>query len=419
MIIKFCVKNFRSFKDEQVFSLDTSSTANSTPVPQTKKRILNSVGVYGANASGKSNLLKAIYALYFLVSRSGKWDKEDKIQCFEPYLLSPSSKEQPVETSIEFITAEKKNRFQYFVSFTRDQILKEQLKHYTSNKWTPLFSRTPSHTRKAIKDITLRNQCYLSVAGRRKETSDIVMDAYTFFRKDIVHFSKDEEIDLDITYLQSAIPKVSSFVQCVDTGVERISLKKRPTLKSIIFPQEMPDHIKKRILNEAQYHPVFYHQGESETLIPFNLRNESEGTQRLYNRLPLIIDALETGGVLVIDELDNSLHPFICELIVRLFNDPEVNKCGAQLIFSTHDVSLLSRKVLNPERMLLNPEQIWFTEKKDGMTTLFSLADFDKKEVKEDSPFGQWYEEGRFGAYPKYNWYKVKQLFPGDGKNEK
>ncbi len=104
------------------------------------------------------------------------------------------------------------------------------------------------------------------------------------------------------------------------------------------------------------------------------------------------------------DELENSMHPFMAELIIKLFNDPRVNKRDAQLIFSTHNINLMT-----PE--LLRRDQIWFTEKQQGATKLYSLDDFDKKKVKPQSPFNQWYAEGRFGAIPSINYQRIVELF--------
>jgi len=120
---------------------------------------------------------------------------------------------------------------------------------------------------------------------------------------------------------------------------------------------------------------------------------ESAGTIKLFKMLPILIDAFEDGGVLLLDELDNSFHPHLAELVIKLFNDPNVNKNNAQLIFSTHNINLMS-----PE--LLRRDQIWLTEKTNGATLFYSLDEFDKNSVKMDSPFDKWYGDGRFGAIP-------------------
>ena len=426
MIIEFSVKNFRSFKDEQTFSLYTQTkgnsllSENSILCPNTRNlRVLKSAGVYGANASGKSNLLIAIDILCFIVTGSKNFDEVDGIRGFDPYRLSLSSEKNPVSLSIEFVS-KKQNRFRYAVSFTRNQIRSERLEYNPSGRWVKLFSRKPSGAitfaktaRSGIQQIPFfPNQCYLSVAALSAATSETIRDAYMFFKRgaSVMYIGKDDRFPL-YPNIQSALPKISSFIQFADTGVEKISVEKRAFPPKHSFPPEFPDEVKVSFQFDAEHRSVFYHRGENGVLSQFDFYNESEGTQRLFNRLPLIFDVLTIGGILIIDELENSLHPFICELLVRLFNDPETNPLGAQLIFSTHDVSLLSKN-------LLTPEQVWFTEKKNGATTLFSLADF-KDDVTAESPIAHWYEEGRFGAFPNYNWHKIKQLFAGGAQNGK
>jgi AAA15 family ATPase/GTPase len=135
---------------------------------------------------------------------------------------------------------------------------------------------------------------------------------------------------------------------------------------------------------------------------------KSAGTQKLFHLAPLIVNVLSNGGVLIIDELDNSMHPFMADIIIRLFNDPDVNKGNAQLIFSTHNITLMSS-----ERF--RRDQIWFTEKINGATSIYSLDDFDKNMVKPQSPFNKWYAEGRFGAVPKIDYLRIVELLKGAG----
>ena len=124
-----------------------------------------------------------------------------------------------------------------------------------------------------------------------------------------------------------------------------------------------------------------------------DLDEESNGTQKMVRLLPQIVDILVSGGVFVVDELDNSMHPFMAEMLVKLFNDPDINKGQAQLIFTTHNANLLS-----PD--LLRRDQIWFAEKVGGHSRYYSLDSFDKKTVTPSSPYVKWYLEGRFGAVP-------------------
>ena len=123
----------------------------------------------------------------------------------------------------------------------------------------------------------------------------------------------------------------------------------------------------------------------------------------MFDLAPVLIDAFERGGVLIIDELDNSMHPHMAELIIKLFNDPEVNPGGAQLVFSTHNANLMS-----PD--LLRRDQIWFAEKSNGLSRFFSLDDFDKAKITATSPFARWYAEGRFGAIPSIDYRGIVNL---------
>jgi AAA15 family ATPase/GTPase len=110
--------------------------------------------------------------------------------------------------------------------------------------------------------------------------------------------------------------------------------------------------------------------------------------------LPVLIEALRLGQVLLLDEIEGSFHPHIVSLIIRMFNDPAVNRQNAQLIFTTHDTSILDEK-------LFRRDQIWFVEKTEGQSELRSLDEYDKRLVKSNSPFRAWYDEGRFGGLPQ------------------
>jgi AAA15 family ATPase/GTPase len=200
------------------------------------------------------------------------------------------------------------------------------------------------------------------------------------------------------------VEKVAALLSLVDTGISKISVQERTDTDSIKIPADFPDDIKLRILKDRKYKPLFLHLTDTGSGELFEEEKESDGTRKLFHLAPLIIETLSKGGVLIMDELDNSMHPFMAELIIKLFNDKRINKSNAQLIFSTHNINLMSSE-------LLRRDQIWFTEKQDGMTKFYSLDDFDKKKVKPQSPFNQWYAEGRFGAVPAINYQGIVELF--------
>jgi len=137
-----------------------------------------------------------------------------------------------------------------------------------------------------------------------------------------------------------------------------------------------------------------YDNDKETGMIYFELNDESHGTIKMYNLAGKVIDALENSCTLIMDELDSSFHPFISRYILELFNDPLKNTNNAQLIVTTHDISLL-----NPA--ILRRDQVWFTTRNSyGATEIFSLDEFDKNEVRKNVPFDRWYLNGRFGALP-------------------
>jgi AAA15 family ATPase/GTPase len=198
--------------------------------------------------------------------------------------------------------------------------------------------------------------------------------------------------------------KVSALLTYVDTGISGVVVEENdvdPT--NLKFPSSLPETIKNSILRDMKRSFLFSHTTESKGTELFDLAQESSGTKKLFRLAPLVIDALDNGGVLIVDELESSMHPFIAELIVKLFNDPEVNQGNAQLIFSTHNIELMSSDNLRRD-------QIWLTEKNNGETRIFSLDEFDKKKVKPQSPFNRWYAEGRFGAVPRIDYRSIVDL---------
>lgn len=431
MIIEFTVENFKSIKDEQIFSLYTTDSAESHLSENMAKNpfpgdfsLLKSVGVYGANASGKSNLLKAFYALQWIAVRSKKLDDGDSIPFYKPYRLSEASQKAPTIFELEFVIPEK-GRFSYRVSFTQKHVVEEKLVCYRSAKEAVLFERTKSDTWNTMQFGNLykggkkqfpffSNQSYLSVAGSSADAPELIRDVYTFIRKEIVHLDVDEEYDYQQTLENKHLfEQTSQLIKFADTGICGIKLELRDTSKlKVHFSPNMPIAMQKKILNQETQEFRFLHATDAGNTESFAQKDESTGTNKLFSLSPLLFDALKTGGVLIIDELDNSMHPFMAELIIKLFNDPEVNPFGAQLIFSTHNINLMS-----PD--LMRRDQTWFAEKDKGATRIYSLDSFDKKIVTPTSPFNRWYAEGRLGAVPHIDYMSIVKLFKKGEPNAK
>jgi AAA15 family ATPase/GTPase len=420
MIIDFTITNFRSIRDEQTFSLHASNPGshlldNVSYPDGGRVGVLKSVGIYGANASGKSNLLLAFEALQYMVRASGRFKDGKPIKCYEPFLLSVDTKTAPVRFEIEFVTPDG-TRYIYRIAYTRQRVVSEHLSFYPSAKAALIFDRAEDDTWETIRFGTLftggkkripffDNNAYLSKAGDSADAPELIRNVYNYLRNDVLRLGLNEEVHFDEWVEDEALfGKVSALLTYVDTGVSGVVIRENDVdSTSLKFPDSMPETIKKSFLRDMKRSFLFSHRTESEETELFDLAMESAGTRKLFRLAPLVINALDNGGVLIVDELDGSMHPFMAELIIRLFNDPEVNKGSAQLIFSTHNISLMSSEHFRRD-------QIWLTEKQNGATRIFSLEDFDKKKVKPLSPFNRWYAEGRFGAVPKIDYQGIVSL---------
>lgn len=425
MIIDFTISNFRSIRDKQTFSMfaenpGTHLLDNIAYPAGDKIGVLKSAGIYGANASGKSNILLAFDALQYLIRVSGDFKEGSPIKCYEPFRLSEKTKTAPVRFEVEFCTPDGV-RYRYKIGFTRHRIVEEGLSFYPSAKAALIFDRTEQDTWKTIKFGGLftggrkllpffENNAYLSKAGDSADTPELIRNVYNYFRNDVLRLGLNEEVPFDHWVEDTALlNKVSALLGFVDTGVGGVVVREKDIdPETVRFPDSMSQRTRESLLRRMKHEFLFAHATDGKETEFFDLRLESAGTQKLFRLAPLIVNALERGGVLIVDELDNSMHPFMAEMILRLFNDPEVNQGRAQLIFSTHNINLM-----DPEHF--RRDQIWLTEKNNGATWLFSLDDFDKKNVKPMSPFNRWYAEGRFGAVPKIDYRRIVELLRNAG----
>lgn len=421
MIIDITMANFRSIRDKQTFSLlaesaSTKQEENVVPV-EDKIHLLRSSGIYGANASGKSNLLLAFRALRYMVYGSGVLEDGDPIPCYEPYRLNQATKTAPIDFEIEFFCPyqKKMTRFIYAISFDAHHIVFESLDFYPSQAKANLFKR---HENDGWKNIRLNsrykwgrrqhhsffpNNSFLSKAGNSPDAPEIIRSVYNYFKKNIVHLGKDEDFSvLDWRDNPSMVASVATILSKVDTGISNIQFRETDT-SNIRIPEMFPEPLKQKILAHESKKPFFQHKGHNGEEEIFSENIESDGTKRLFKILPLLLRIFEEGSVLIMDELESSLHPHVAELIIKLFNNPIVNQKNAQLIFSTHNLQLMS-----PD--LMRRDQIWLTEKRHGETLFSSLDDFDKNAVKMDSPFSKWYDEGRFGAIPQIDIAEISRI---------
>jgi len=425
MILDFNVSNFRSFKDKVEFSMKAdglkSKIDNTFDVELNSGNsisLLKTSVIYGANASGKSNFIKAFLAFTWLIKNSSKFDLDkNNINCYEPYELDVSSENSPVNFKIIFIIESVK--YDYEISFVKNAILFEKLDFSPKGQIANLFERKiiveeefdlidlgKSLIDKKIPKKVFKNQLYLSKFG-----VDIPHEQLTAVYKYLSNINVWNAADkFSISELSNEVSKfisqpenkklknrLSKLIKISDTKIENINSKE---LKKEDFqlPDELPDEIVDRFFENNKIRTFSYHKmfdGKKEVGLKefdFN-KKESAGTKVLFAIGGKILQTLEKGGVIIFDELDNSLHPKLCKFLVRLFNSKISNPRNAQLIFATHEVTLLDKDVFRKD-------QIWFSQKdKFGSSELFCANEFEG--VRDNTNFELWYRTGKFGGNPK------------------
>ena len=412
MIISFKVRNFKSIKDEQILNLEVENlndvhSENIAYLDAEKKTAaLRTIAIFGANASGKSNIIAALEALQEFVVESTKNELDEPIAQYQPFKLSDDTMNAPTLFELEF-TGKDELRYIYTVEFTKTAVIREALYYYPSAKPAKLFDRTPeiaqpewfgkNLTGAKVMSSLLEHQLYLSVAAQHAKSSEQLKNVYRYIRDDINFISPYDSLfaTLNDESYRSVLAKL---LACADTGITAVGVKDA-VFDENKLPSEMPDDLKKHIMSNFKYQPIFYHNSSK---AGFTIKEESGGTKRLYEIAPAILMGLNFPEVFVIDELDCSLHPRIVELIIRLFNDPAVNKKNPQLIFVSHNTNLMNEDYLRRD-------QIYFTKKdKNGATEFYCLDEFNP--IRSDTNFEKWYLEGRFEAIPDIQYAELKKV---------
>lgn len=422
MILNLAIKNYRSFKEEATFSLIAESSKSKEqnvfvqPLSkgEVELRLLNTAILYGANASGKSNLLKALFDITRFIGKS-KPMAGDPILVYDPFVFAIETKEQPVEFAIEFVGKDHV-KYKYQLSFDRINVIKEELTYWPNSKEKILFTRSLPEDKQSLKHIgqigspskkreidVFHNQALLSKFGE-DIPHEIISAAYIYISKiEVINacnsrklsFLSDEirkKMSGDSTLLQ----RMNELLRFVDTGLNNINIKEIKG-DELYFPKDIPNVIKSKFIRENQYFMTanhsLYNKGQLVKVDEsFPFEEESRGTNTIFALGGRLLQAIEDGEVIFVDELETNLHPYLSKLLVSLFQNPRINKKNAQLIFTTHDVTLL-------DKTLFRKDQVWFTEKDNyGATNLYSLQDFS--DVREDTPFDKWYLAGKFGGIP-------------------
>lgn len=395
MLIQFGIKNMTSFKEEAVFSLMAYSrlTRHKESIKDVGgHQVLKSAVLYGPNASGKSNIFQSLSLFINFILGKENPEKNRTTRIYYPFLLSTETDKQPSLFFIEFYLEDIKSFFRYEISIMEKEIVSESLKQQIGKKEILLFSRkldcldtvNPEHFAegekvKALhalnKEIPLLSlSSFLNGILSQKILAFFKTIKYLYmppiYNRDFTERIKEEEYRLQIERI----------LKKADLGFSKLSYKTMST----------PDNREKFYVPILE-HDVYNAEHELIEQKRFSSHLESAGTIDFLNLIPFILDTLHKGGVLVIDELEASLHPLLVAEIIKLFNS-QTNVKG-QLLFSAHNTSFLSQR-------LFRKDQVYFTEKnKYGESSLFSLLDY-KDEAREDVNWENRYLAGLYGAIP-------------------
>lgn len=416
MLVEFSVKNFRSIKEHQTLSLlkvkgdDSASNAFEVAAP-VELSLLRSATIYGANAAGKSNLIRALATMRMIVLNSASKSQRGDSLPVTPFLLSQESSQQPIEFEIVFVAGGV--RYQYGFSTTRQQIQEEWLYAYPKGRLQRWFGRTLDETtghydwymgnalsgqKQTWQNLTRPNALFLSTAVQLN--SEQLKPVYDWFRNTLrvrgLQGSWDNTRSIEMCEDEVSRRKIVTFLQNADIAVQDIVLEKQP-FDVALLPAEVSGSLRMKLIEDLDGKELlkinFLHQSDdSDKLVKFDLNEESDGTQKLFAVAGIWLDSLSKGGVLVVDELHDNLHPTLVEYLVRLFHNRRTNPHNAQLIFTTHETSILSQDIFRRD-------QIWFCERdKQQSTTLFPLTDFSPRKGRENLEVS--YLAGRYGALP-------------------
>ena len=412
MILNLEFKNYRSFKG--ICSFTTEPTSSKAKVEnlcevetnaEGNKKVLRISLIFGANASGKTNIIKFLYGFRRWLLNIDNRVGED-IALYQPFKFDSATADAPTEFTMEFIA--QKVRYKYEVHFVRYRITSESLLSYPNGKQTQLYERIllsddkESDTIKFGSSLSsfkpfnvFKNQLLMSkflkdtpcepITNAAKYLVDMVIS--NGFHEDTI-LGEDKEM-LRWLYSHPDYKKMlAEFLAFADTGLADFQLDKRS------------DGVEVTSLHGL------YKDGEGIGKTDLPLKEESFGTRALFIIGCHILQALQNGSPFFIDEMDSGLHSYITRLIVDIFRNERINKNNAQLIFTTHDVNLLDQNSIRKD-------QIWFTEKdKYGVSEMFTLSDFE--DVREDTLFAKWYMNNKFGGVPSLQ--SLEKLFVEDGE---
>jgi AAA15 family ATPase/GTPase len=428
VLISFRVANYRSIREELRLSMapaaptkehtDTHTTLSGVREPI---RLLRTAVIYGPNAAGKTNVLKALQFMQGLVINSANAPPSAG-NPYDPFKLSSATRDSASEFEVEFVQGDV--LYQYGFKLTAERICEEWLSEVPKGRGRQLFSRKYDNKKREYnwtfstlfkgnrllwRDSTRPNALFLSTAAQLNSVQ--LLPVSSWFQRRLIFIPGISSFNAHLTLNLLASPEgkdsLLPFIREADPGIADVEVQREvmpgvrpppanlpalmiqgvPGLPGPIFldqssPAQPPNIVKVSFAHNSV---------DGETAVKLDMIQESAGTQALFMTAGAWLNVLRNGEVLLYDEIDTSLHPLLTRFLINQFHSDETNPNRAQLIFSTHDTTLLSRE--NFRR-----DQVWFVEKdNDNATKLYPLSDFSPR---KDEALERAYLRGRYGALP-------------------
>ena len=398
-LLRFTIENFRSIAEQKSIVLTPDSQVEELAenvAVQGEHRYFRTAAIYGANSSGKSNVVRGLAMMKHLVDSSVKMNNGEALT-YEPFALNAEKAQSPTLYELDFLTGGE--HYRYGFSHTAQEICEEWLIRIDeAGKATKLFDRDEEGIGvneedfaegKGLEERANDNRLFLSLVGQLGGKISNQILGFFSDKLDVLSGLKTEVYQpiTEMCLLDSSrgAEALNEFLHNAQLGFSRLVVR---------FLEDG----RIRMLSE---HGVYDQEGNRIGEQDFDFKQmESAGTQKLFDMAGPIFDTLHNGGVLIIDELDAKMHPLLTQELVVLFNDPARNPRGAQLIFTTHDTNLLSAQ-------LLRQDQIWFTEKDaQERTDLYNMAQMvlpDGTRPSHTTNLERNYIAGRYGAIPYFS----------------
>lgn len=395
MLIRFSFENFKSFKTENCLDMKATSLKeheyNLAEINDDK--YLKVSAIYGANASGKTNVLLAFHYMKQRILVSD--DSNKKAMISEENFFSFMINEKPIALEVE-ILARNNKIYKYGFEVLKDDIKSEWLYRKNSKGFSTIFERNENNHvvikegRKELEFNVDSSTLFLNIYSKLNAKNTDFMNVYSWFMganyldlgnpifESIINNRISLKIIGDLNYREDLV----RFIKTFDPGIENI--------------KTTPETLEEVKNNNNSIKVELVHRTEDDELKALPLELESNGTRKMFHLFDFLMDALKMGMVLFVDELDAKLHPLLTKYIINLFHNSKTNIGNGQLIYSTHDTTNLNKETFRRD-------EIWFTEKdKNGISTLYSLADYkiDNVKVRNDATYNKDYLTGRYGAIP-------------------